>query len=100
LVFFNDFAHKNLRNAFAHQNYSITEDGTVLIYKKQKIVDRYALEDLVQIMKDIQQLLFIGISKYASTLNMSFEEFLGELKEVSIEDFEELVRKKLNEKDK
>jgi len=91
--FVNILAHRELRNAYAHQNYTIDEDGNVLIYKRQKIVDKLSMENLVIIINDIQKLLETVIKIYASKIDVSFDELMKIFTEMSREEFESLAKK-------
>ena len=64
LDFIDLFAHRRLRNAFAHQNYTIDDDGNVQLYRNQNRGETYSINDLTKIMENLGKFM---VTKTASS---------------------------------
>lgn len=100
LDFIDQIANRELRNAFAHQNYSIDDQGIVSIYRKQKIVNTYSREDFLEIIKSLTKFLELNTRSIASLIGIDFDNFVGVLEKTSIEEMKELTKMVLDEKNK
>jgi len=98
LKFIDKFARRDIRNAFAHQNYTIDDDGKMTIFKKQKKVSELTMENLLEISTNIQKLLDVNTKIYVSYIDISFEEFTELMENVTLEDFMEIADKLLEDK--
>lgn len=100
LDFIDRFAHRDLRNAFAHQNYIIDNDGNVITYKGRNRGITYSVDELADILESLRKLMEVNLRVIASKLNMEFDVFVELLQSLGIDDFKKVARKMLDEQTK
>ncbi len=98
LKFIDKFARRDIRNAFAHQNYTIDDNGKMTIFKKQKKVSEFTMEDLLEISTNIEKLFGVYIKAMVSNIDMNLEELTEIMENATIEDFIEIANKALGSK--
>lgn len=88
--FIEDFAFRDIRNAIAHQEYLIRDNGEIEIYRNQKIKKILTVEDLNQISSNISRLIGTTVKIWAETSGLDMNQVMMSFQGLT---FEEILEK-------
>ncbi len=91
--FIEDFAFRDIRNAIAHQDYLIQDNGDIEIYLNNKRKKLVTVEDLSQISSNISRLIGTTVKIWAEISGLDINQVMTSFQGLT---FEEMLEKATN----
>lgn len=88
--FIEDFVNRDIRNAIAHQEYLIRDNGEIEIYRNQRIKKILTIEDMNQISSNISRLLGTSVQIFAEKSGLDINQVMKNFQGLT---FEEILQK-------
>jgi len=97
--FIEDFVNRDIRNAIAHQEYLIRDNGDIEIYRDQNIKKILKIKDLNQISNNISRLIGTSVKIWADITGLDINQAMTSFQGLTLDEMLEKASKPLFEEE-